>query len=96
MHNAGVITGSLSFGQTALNGSTPTQLSPQLAMPLVTGVRVSNTAASTIIYIGGPGVTAGNGYPIKGGNEHNFPTDDISQLYGITATGSVTVAWEAG
>jgi hypothetical protein len=74
------------------------------------GVRVRNvTADSPVVWLGGPDVTAGDGYPLEpGGSPEQFagtkpresaivpaPPEDIEPaiLYGCTESGAARVAW---
>lgn len=45
---------------------------------------VKNTSGA-VLYIGGPGVTAANGYPLNAGEA--FPADSVGGLYALSAAG---------
>lgn len=54
-------------------------------------VAVQNTGTQ-VVYIGGPGVTTGTGYPLAAGSQIGMDLAAGEDLYGIVAAGSVTVA----
>jgi hypothetical protein len=94
--------------QIALNSSTATALNPQGTgvgqFPNVIGTDgdeipflFKNADGSATIYVGGPGVTTANGYPIAAGA--SVPAGivgDNETLYGIALTGTPVVAVLAG
>jgi hypothetical protein len=54
-------------------------------------VAVTNTHASATVYLGGAGVTSSTGFPLVAGGSLSVDLDGTETLYGITASGSVTV-----
>lgn len=52
---------------------------------------IQNTGASTV-YIGGPSVTTGSGYPLAAGGQIGADLAPGEDLYGVVASGTVTVA----
>ena len=54
-------------------------------------VQIKNTGANTV-YIGSIGVTPATGYPVAAG-EAPFPVPCSNPIYGITASGTSTIAY---
>lgn len=55
------------------------------------GVLITNPSSTVTVYIGGSGVTTGNGQELLPGCSLSLPV--VSALYGIIATGSQTVSY---
>lgn len=54
-------------------------------------VAITNTDASVTVYVGGAAVTASTGFPLLAGGSLSVDLDGGEALYGVTASGSVTV-----
>ena len=54
-------------------------------------VQIKNTGSVTI-YIGGSGLTLANGYPLAA-NEAPYPIPCSNPIYGMTASGTGTIAY---
>jgi hypothetical protein len=80
-----------SSGQVAI-GTTPTPIAtiPQLAGT----IPVTNTGTPTV-FLGGPGVTTVNGFPVTTNETVNVPASlsEDNALFGIVASGTSTVAF---
>ena len=57
-----------------------------------TPVILENTHATATVYIGGPGVTSSNGYPLTAGSSLPMQLINSDIPYGVTASGTVVVA----
>lgn len=55
------------------------------------GVLITNPSSTVTVYIGGSGVTTGNGQELLPGCSLTLPI--VSAVYGIVATGSQTVSY---
>lgn len=55
------------------------------------GVLITNPSSTVTVYIGGSGVTTGNGQILTPGSSITIPV--VSALYGIVATGTQTVSY---
>lgn len=64
--------------------------------PASNGVLVKAPIANTgTIYIGGSGVTTGNGYPLDPGENITIEIDNANKIYAIASVDNQTVAWVA-
>lgn len=55
------------------------------------GVLITNPSSTVTVYIGGSGVTTGNGQELLPGNSITLPV--VSAVYGIVATGTQVVSY---
>lgn len=55
------------------------------------GVLITNPSTTVTVFIGGSGVTTGNGQELLPGNSLTIPA--VSAIYGIVATGAQTVSY---
>ena len=84
-------TGSYVSGQVSV-GTTATLICAPTANQ--SGVLINNTGAT--VYLGGPNVTTGTGFPVPTGTtDYTVPTNGgvINQLYGITSSGTTVVSY---
>jgi hypothetical protein len=82
-----------SVGQTTSN-ATAQQLNGGGSIAVTNGVLVQALAANTNnVYIGGSGVTTGNGYELQPGQAVPFTVDNVNDLYVIGGSGSDKVCW---
>ena len=51
----------------------------------------SGGGGSIPIYIGGPNLTAANGYKLDNGDKLQIPLSDLEDLYAITSSGTATL-----
>lgn len=56
---------------------------------------LASTANTGTIYIGGSGVTSGNGVPIDAGDSLTFPVDNANKLYAISSVDNQALSWFA-
>ncbi len=69
-------------------GSSATQI---IAANTRQAVLITNPSTTVTVYIGGSGVTTGNGQELLPGTSITLPV--VSAVYGIVATGSQTVSY---
>lgn len=55
------------------------------------GVLITNPSSTVTVYIGGSGVTTGNGQELLPGNSITLPV--VSAVYGIVATSTQTISY---
>ena len=84
--------GRLTAGLSSAIGTTRVQLTD--ALPLVRGVQLRAVAGNAgIVYVGGPEVTATNGYPLAAGENIVLPVAALSQIHVIASQASQSIAW---
>jgi len=69
-------------------GNTATQI---IAAGTRQGVMITNPSSSVTVFLGGRGVTTGNGDELLPGTSKTYPI--VSAVYGIVALGSQTVSY---
>ena len=83
--------GSQNTNQVVVTGSSPVPIVPPNGTRKKVNVRV--VTASSTVFIGGPHVSASNGWPIKDTDTVPYESTSTDGIWGFVSGGSITVAF---